>query len=150
MNSLVQIGIVLTAIDKMSGVIHGATDKATHGFTKLQHKISEVSAKLTEMGTKASVMGHGILTAMETPIKAFADLDDASTNLRVLSEKPGYLSVNIYDMTGRRIQSPVVVNKPQGAYTVTLDVSKLRPGNYVVEAVFDGQNKKVTTKFIKR
>ncbi|MFT3675248.1 MAG: PKD domain-containing protein [Chitinophagaceae bacterium] len=76
--------------------------------------------------------------------------DGASTNLRVLSEKPGYLSVNIYDMTGRRIQSPVVVDKPQGAYTVTLDVSKLRPGNYVVEAVFDGQNKKVTTKLIKR
>jgi len=76
--------------------------------------------------------------------------EGSTTNLRVLSEKPGYLSVNIYDMTGRRIQSPVVVNKPQGAYTVTLDVSKLRPGNYVVEAVFDGQNKKVTTKLIKR
>lgn len=83
MNSLVQIGIVLTAIDKMSGVINGATDKAATGFTKLQNKIQQVSAKLTEMGTKASVMGHGILSAMETPIKAFADLDDASTNLRV-------------------------------------------------------------------
>ena len=83
MNSLVQIGIVLTAIDKMSGVINGATDKATQGFSKLQHKIQQVSATLTEMGTKASVMGHGILSAMETPIKAFASLDEASTNLRV-------------------------------------------------------------------
>ena len=83
MNNLLQVGIILTAIDKMSGIINGATDKAGQGFGKLQHKIQQVSASLTEMGTKASVMGHGILTAMETPIKAFADLDEASTNLRV-------------------------------------------------------------------
>jgi TP901 family phage tail tape measure protein len=105
MNSLVQIGIVLTAIDKMSGVINGATDKATHGFTKLQHKISEVSAKLTEMGTKASVMGHGILTAMETPIKAFADLDDASTNLRVaMMDNLGQIPPQIAEINKQSIE----------------------------------------------
>jgi len=82
-NTLLQVGIVLTAIDKMSGVINGATDKAAQGFTQLQAKITRASRAMTEMGTKASLMGHGILAGLETPINAFADLDEASTNLRV-------------------------------------------------------------------
>ncbi|GAB6035881.1 hypothetical protein JCM15519_04400 [Fundidesulfovibrio butyratiphilus] len=81
--NLLQVGIVLTAIDKMSGVLGGAISKTTQGFDKLQHKISEVSAKMTEMGTKASLMGHAVLSALKTPVSAFADLDEASTNLRV-------------------------------------------------------------------
>ena len=83
MNGLLQLGIVLTAIDKMSGVITGATDKAAQGFARLQQTVSQVSAKMTEMGTKASLMGHGIVNALQTPVAAFADLDEASTNLRV-------------------------------------------------------------------
>ena len=83
MDNLLQIGIVLTAIDKMSGVLTGAAEKATQGFARLQQKIKAVSATMTEMGTKATLMGHGILTALETPVKAFADLDEASTDLRV-------------------------------------------------------------------
>jgi hypothetical protein len=82
-NGLLQLGIVLTAIDKMSGVIGGATDKAAQGFARLQQSVSQVSAKMTEMGTKASLMGHGIVSALQTPIAAFANLDEASTNLRV-------------------------------------------------------------------
>jgi len=82
-DNLLQIGIVLTAIDKMSGVINGATQKAAQGFAKLQQRIKACSATMTEMGTKASLMGHGILTALETPVKAFADLNEASTDLRV-------------------------------------------------------------------
>ncbi len=83
MNGLLQLGIVLTAIDKMSGVITGATDKAAQGFARLQQTVSQVSAKMTEMGTKASLMGHGFVNALQTPVAAFADLDEASTNLRV-------------------------------------------------------------------
>jgi len=82
-DNLLQIGIVLTAIDKMSGVLTGAAEKATQGFAKLQQRIKACSATMTEMGTKATLMGHGILTAMETPVKAFADLDEATTDLRV-------------------------------------------------------------------
>lgn len=83
MNTLLQVGIVLTAIDRMSGVLTGATDKAAQGFARLQQRVTRVSQAMTEMGTKASLMGHGILAGLETPIKAFADLDEASTNLRV-------------------------------------------------------------------
>ena len=83
MDNLLQIGIVLTAIDKMSGVLTGAAEKATQGFARLQQKIKAVSATMTEMGTKATLMGRGILTALETPVKAFADLNEASTDLRV-------------------------------------------------------------------
>ena len=83
MNTLLQVGIVLTAMDKMSGVLTGAADKAAAGFARLQQRVHQVGQALTEMGTKASLMGHGILAGLETPIKAFADLDEASTNLRV-------------------------------------------------------------------
>jgi len=82
-NGLLQLGIVLTAIDKMSGVITGATDKAAQGFARLQQTVSQVSAKMTEMGTKASLMGDGIMNGLQKPITAFANLDEASTNLRV-------------------------------------------------------------------
>jgi len=82
-DNLLQIGIVLTAIDKMSGVLTGAAEKATQGFARLQQKIKAVSATMTEMGTKATLMGHGILTALETPVKAFADLDEATTDFSV-------------------------------------------------------------------
>lgn len=81
--NLLEIGIVLTAIDRMSGVIGGATNRAVQSFTRLQDKVAQVGRAMTEMGTKASLMGHGILAGLETPIKAFADLDEASTNLRV-------------------------------------------------------------------
>lgn len=83
MNTLLQVGIVLTAIDRMSGVLTGATDKAAQGFARLQQRVTRVSQAMTELGTKASLMGHGLLAGLETPIKAFADLDEASTNLRV-------------------------------------------------------------------
>lgn len=83
MDNLLQIGIVLTAIDKMSGVLGGATQQAAHGFARLQQRIKACSATMTEMGTKATLMGRGILTALETPVKAFADLNEASTDLRV-------------------------------------------------------------------
>lgn len=83
MNTLLQVGIVLTAMDKMSGVLTGAADKAAKGFARLQQRVHQVGQAMTEMGTKASLMGHGILAGLETPIKAFADLDEASTNLRV-------------------------------------------------------------------
>lgn len=83
MNTLLQVGIVLTAMDKMSGVLTGAADKAAQGFARLQQRVVRVGQAMTEMGTKASLMGHGLLAGLETPIKAFADLDEASTNLRV-------------------------------------------------------------------
>jgi len=83
MNTLLQVGIVLTAMDKMSGILTGAADKAAQGFARLQQRVVRVGQAMTEMGTKASLMGHGILAGLETPIKAFADLDEASTNLRV-------------------------------------------------------------------
>jgi hypothetical protein len=42
----------MTAIDKMSGVITGATDKAAPGFARLPTTVSQVSAKMTEMGPR--------------------------------------------------------------------------------------------------
>lgn len=83
MNNLLQIGIVLTAIDRMSGVIGGATDKAGQGFSRLQQRIHQCSQAMTEMGTKATALGQGLVSALKTPITAFADLDEASTQLRV-------------------------------------------------------------------
>ena len=83
MNSLLQVGIVLTAMDKMSGVLTGAADKAAQGFARLQQRVVRVGQAMTEMGTKASLMGHGIIQALETPISAAANLDEALTDFSV-------------------------------------------------------------------
>jgi TP901 family phage tail tape measure protein len=82
MNSMMQIGIALVAFDKMSRVIGDACGKATQQFSQLQEKIKQTSEKLAEIGTISYVGGQQILNAMQRPIAAFMELEDASTQLK--------------------------------------------------------------------
>lgn len=72
------------------------------------------------------------------------------TNLRLLFEKDGVVRINIYDMKGSIAMPPVIAEKPVGAYTVNLDISKLMPGTYVVETIMVDGRKRLTTKLLKR
>ena len=82
MNSMMQIGITLVAFDKMSRVIGDACGKATQQFGQLQEKIKQTSEKLAEIGTISYVGGQQMLNAMQKPIAAFMELEDASTQLK--------------------------------------------------------------------
>ncbi|MFN3396499.1 MAG: phage tail tape measure protein [Thermodesulfovibrionales bacterium] len=82
MNSMMQIGITLVAFDKMSKVIGDACGKATQQFNQLQEKIKQISERLAEIGTISYVGGQQILNAIQRPISAFMELEDASTQLK--------------------------------------------------------------------
>ena len=69
-------------------------------------------------------------------------------NVRMLSEKPGRSEINVYDMNGRSVMSPMKISKPAGAFTVPVTVSKLTPGTYVVQISTFGY-KKLGATFIK-
>lgn len=69
-------------------------------------------------------------------------------NIRLMSDKPGRVEVNIYDMSGKAVLSPLMVDKPAGAYSVPVTVSSLKPGTYAVQITTFGY-KKISAKFIK-
>jgi hypothetical protein len=72
------------------------------------------------------------------------------TNLRILFDNEGVIRVNIYDMSGKIAMPPVITDKPQGAFTVQLNIAQLRPGTYVVETIMVNARKRLTTKLLKR
>jgi hypothetical protein len=69
-------------------------------------------------------------------------------NIRLLNEKPGRSEINVYDMNGRRVLPTLKINKPAGAYSVPVTVSRLLPGSYVVQVSTFGY-KKLGATFIK-
>ena len=84
-----QIGIALVAFDRMSKVIGDACGKATQQFTQLQEKIKQTSERLAEIGTISYVGGQQILNAMQRPIDAFMQLEDASIQLKSTMMRDG-------------------------------------------------------------
>lgn len=82
MDKTLQIGLTLVAFDKMSRVLTDACAQSAKGFSALQEKIRQSSERLAEMGTVAYASGRGIINAMQRPVSAFMELEDASTQLK--------------------------------------------------------------------
>lgn len=78
-----ELGLALVAIDRLSGPINQACGNAVRGLSGLQAKAMEVARKMAEIGTKAGLAGNQMLRAMQTPLSAFADQDEAFNNLGV-------------------------------------------------------------------
>ncbi len=81
--NMLQLGLILTAYDKMSGVVDTALGRVSKGLSNVRAKAVEASRKLAEVGTMASLGGHKMLDAMRTPLSAFAEQDAAFNNLGV-------------------------------------------------------------------
>ena len=69
-------------------------------------------------------------------------------NIRLLNEKAGKSQIDIFDMSGQKVLASTSVTKPAGAFTVTIPVSQLRPGSYVVGITTIGY-KRISTNFLK-
>ncbi|WP_315384501.1 phage tail tape measure protein [Microvirgula aerodenitrificans] len=80
---LIQFGIVLKAVDQMSGVFGSAAGKSIGAIGRLDQRMNAFSDRLDRLGSKA--MGDGALLSgmMQKPIAAFADAEDASVGLKV-------------------------------------------------------------------
>lgn len=106
------LGITLMAFDKMSRVISNACNQSNDEFSKLQNKIKNVSDTMEKVGKTMTVVGAasvaagaGILYAMQKPIKAFADLEDASNGLKMtMMDKNGNVSKYFGEISKQAVQ----------------------------------------------
>jgi|GEM_PF-3764471 len=77
--NMLEIGVLLKLTDQMSGGMRSAVGSLDAFGTKLD-RIAEKANRLGRASLANGMIATGI---MEKPIKAFADLDEASTNLRI-------------------------------------------------------------------
>jgi len=64
---------------------------------------------------------------------------NGSTQLRYTLAEEAAVSLQVYDLLGRRVASLVDAAQPAGRYTVTLNGTTFSPGTYVVRLQADGQ-----------
>lgn len=77
--NMLEIGVLLKLTDQMTGGMRNALG-SLDGFG---NKLDQLAEKSNRMGRASMANGMIMMGLMEKPIKAFADLDEASTNLRV-------------------------------------------------------------------
>lgn len=77
--NMLEIGVMLKLTDHMTGGMRGVMG-SLDGFS---NKLDQIAEKSNRMGRASVANGMVMMGLMEKPIKAFADLDEASTNLRV-------------------------------------------------------------------
>jgi P2-related tail formation protein len=82
------------------------------------------------------------------PVVVYPNPAQDVINIRLQNPKPGRVTINVYDMTGKIVLPKMEVNKPAGAYSVPVTVSRLMPGSYVIQVSTFGYKKMATT-FIK-
>lgn len=90
LDTMMKVSLTLVAFDKMSKVIKDAVNQSDEQFDKLQRKIKQVSDTTKEIGqglvsagAGMTAAGVGLGLAMQKPIEAFADLEDAQTRMKV-------------------------------------------------------------------
>ena len=72
MSGMMTLGIILSATDLASGVLK-----------QTQSSLDELAGSLAQFGTASLALGAGLTAALRPPVLAYADLDEAATQLRV-------------------------------------------------------------------
>lgn len=90
LDTAMKVSLTLIAFDKMSRVIKDAVSQSNEEFDKLQRKVKQVSDVTKEIGEGLVSAGTGMTAAgvalgfaIQKPIEAFADLEDAQTRMKV-------------------------------------------------------------------
>jgi hypothetical protein len=68
-----------------------------------------------------------------TPIVVYPNPTTDVVNVRLLNPKPGRVTINVYDMSGKAVLPTMLVNKPAGSYSVPVSVVGLTPAGYVIQ-----------------
>lgn len=77
--------LMLSANDKMSGVIRGAVSKSDSEFDKMQKKIAKVSDSLDTIGKGALVAGGVIAAPLALGVKVAADFGSELSNIKAIT-----------------------------------------------------------------
>nr|VFK16291.1 MAG: phage tail tape measure protein, TP901 family, core region [Candidatus Kentron sp. LFY] len=79
--NLMQIGLMLTATDRMSAVVARASDRASAYLGQVQQRLSAMSEQAKQFGRAAMTGGMVAAGAVAAPLYSFAQLEDASVGL---------------------------------------------------------------------
>ncbi|MEX1211365.1 MAG: T9SS type A sorting domain-containing protein [Balneolaceae bacterium] len=64
---------------------------------------------------------------------------NSATHIRFYLPEPGKVRLDLFDITGRRVHTPLHGERPAGLHTLTLDASSLASGIYLYRLVSDGE-----------
>nr|VFK17441.1 MAG: phage tail tape measure protein, TP901 family, core region [Candidatus Kentron sp. LPFa] len=81
-STLFNVGLMLTATDRMSGVVMSAADRSIQGLGRVQERIAVLSDQAIAWGRGAMMGGMAMAGSVAGPLMAFAHLEDASVSLK--------------------------------------------------------------------
>lgn len=80
-NKVLEISVILSAMDRMSTVVNSSVTKSQAALSRFQQSTDRFAARTQQIGTQSLMMGAATGAMLAAPIKAYADLEDASTRL---------------------------------------------------------------------
>lgn len=102
MDKILKVALLMTAIDKMSGVVNGAVNKSISDLTRLQNK-QEKMRDLMSGGAGSIAAGVGLAATMAPAIGAFMELEDSAVRLKtVMMRDGGVLPADVFDKVNRK------------------------------------------------
>lgn len=81
--SLMTIGLMLKAYDQMSAVVSSASSKSIASLGQVQEKFKNLSDQAEQFGRATLASGMIAAGSVAKPLQAFAQLEDATTSLKV-------------------------------------------------------------------
>lgn len=84
-----ELKVILTAYDRMTRVVREATAKSAAALKTFQDKQAVVQQRSSALAQGSAAVGLGAAAMMVAPIKAYADLEQASTRLQSTMLKDG-------------------------------------------------------------
>ena len=110
------VKLILSATDKMSGIIRGAVTKSNQDFVKMQQKIKGTSESLDKIGKKALIAGGVILTLSGANLKMAADFESSMSSVSTLIDThvESMQDMNL-EVLGIAKRTPVALNELTGA-----------------------------------
>ena len=89
LKNVLNLSVVLSAVDKMTPIINGAASKAAASMNRLSAQTNRMGDKALAMGQSAGMIGVGLGASLAIPIKAAMEFETGMTNVRKVVEGLG-------------------------------------------------------------
>lgn len=82
MEKVLKVAVMLSAIDKMSGVIKSASDSGIKSLTRMQKEADKLSKSAFDFGRQAGVFGLAIAAPLGMAVKAASEYEQMNVSLK--------------------------------------------------------------------
>lgn len=84
--NVLNLSVVLSAVDRMTPIINGAASKAAASMNRLSAQTNRMGDKALAMGQSAGMIGVGLGASLAVPIKSAMEFETGMTNVRKVVE----------------------------------------------------------------